>query len=93
MRDEVEGARAVTKLARESTRAASKRAEEAIRETKEKDARIAALERRLKLNSGNNHQPPLLKIGRQHLRYRELRAYRHRATGRLGGSWDTTGHI
>ena len=58
MRDEVEGARAVTKLARESTRAASKRAEEAIRETKEKDARIAALERRLKLNSGNNHQPP-----------------------------------
>ena len=28
-----------------------------LRESKEKNARIAAVERRLKLNSGNSHQP------------------------------------
>ena len=56
-RDESAAARAETKLAQEATRAATKRAEEAIREINERSFRIAALERRLKLNIGNSHQP------------------------------------
>ena len=44
VRDEAASARAETKLAPEATLAALKRAEEAIRESREKDARIAAVE-------------------------------------------------
>ena len=40
----LQAARAETKLAQEATQAAAKRVEEALRESKEKDARIAALE-------------------------------------------------
>ena len=58
-RDGAAAARAETKLAQEAARAAMKRAEEAMRESKEKDARIAAVKRRLNFNSRNSQQPPL----------------------------------
>ena len=82
--DEAAAARAETKFAQEATRAAAKRAEEDILESKEKDANIAALERRLKVYSGNSHQPPP-KIGQYHQRNRQGESLRTSNERKAGG--------